>query len=161
MVVTTRESPNFWEMKIQVLNSVEDLGNPLCRELYRYWSGHKSAETLGNFDLIDIPKVIPYSVVLEHVDNEQSLRFKMTGQSIVEASSHDLTGKVLSTDDEAAPLTARICQKILECQSPVFSSDSFYIETFGKTLHFEETIGLPLVGATGSPAQIILLHSPG
>lgn len=160
MVATNNETPSFSEMELNVLGSLEDLSNPLCRELYSYWSGLKSADSLQNFDLIDIPKVIPFMVVLEHLDDEQLFRFKMSGQSIVEASRHDLTGDVLSIDDERAPLTAKICQMVLERQLPVYSSDSFAVEISVRTLHFDETIGLPLFSATGSLAQIILVHGP-
>ena len=160
MVATNNEHPNFSDMKLNVLDVLKDLNNPLCCELFSYWSGLKSVGALENFDLIDIPKVIPFMVILERVEGETSFRFKMTGQSIVEASSLDLTGKTLSIDDERAPLTARICQMVLEKQSAVYSGDSFVVEATGQTLHFEETIGLPLFNATGNLAQIILLHGP-
>ena len=160
MVATNNERPNFSDMKLDVLGSLEDLSNPLCRALYGYWSGLKLADALQNFDLIDIPKVIPFVVILEHVEGEQSFRFKMAGQSIVVASNHDLTGDVLRMDDERAPLTARICQMVVERQLPVYSSDSFAVEISARTLHFDETIGLPLFSAAGSLAQVILAHGP-
>lgn len=160
MVATNNEYPNFSDMRLATLGSLEDLGNPLCRELYSYWSDLRSVGKLQSFDLIEIPGVIPFMVLLERTEDSQSFKFKIAGQFIVEASTNDLTGKILSAGGEEAPLTARICQKVQELQAPVFTSDSFRIETFGKTLHFEETIGLPIFGTAGDLKQIILVHGP-
>lgn len=160
MVATNNEYPNFSDMKLATLGSLEDLSNPLCRELYSYWSGLKSAGTLQNFDLIEIPSVIPFMVLLERADDSQSFRFKIAGQSIVEASMNDLTGKTLGPGGVEAPLTTMICQVVLEQQLPVFTSDSFEVETVGRTLHFEETVGLPIFNTAGDLTQIVLVHGP-
>lgn len=160
MVATNNEGLDFSDVRLAVLGSLEDLGNPLCREVFSYWSRLNSVGSLREFDLIDVPEVIPFMVVLERTDDGQSFRFKIVGQSIVEAAMVDLTDEILSAKTKEAPLTTKICQKVVERQSPVFTNNSFRVESIGRTLHFEETIGLPLFEPSGELAQIVLVHGP-
>lgn len=161
MVVTSNAYPGFSDVKIVVLGSSRDLNNAICREMFEYWDRLRVDGNLGNFDLIEIPGVIPFLVLLVRAPDSQSFRIKITGQTIVEATGNDLTGQTLSAGGQEAPLTAKICQAVLEQKGPVYSRDTYSIETPGRTLDFEETLGLPLFDAEGNISQILLVHGPG
>lgn len=160
MVATNRSYPQIPELNVVPLVSRADLQTVVCCELFDYWEGLRSTGRLDVFDLIEIPAVIPFVVVLDRSDAGSTFRFKLNGQNIVEASGHDLTGEILSTGGEEAPLTLKFCKAILEHQAPVVSSAEFQVEIAGRTMRFNETIALPLMDVEERLESIVLVHGP-
>lgn len=147
-------------IKPKPLESIDDLQNEVCRDLFRYWDGKKASGGFDTPDLINIPEVVPYLVILDLVDDAPTFRFRMSGQAIVEASGQDLTGKLLDVTGQEAPLTLKFCEAVVMANGPVFSDDAFTITFVGETLRFNETVALPVLNGDNTLSQILLAHGP-
>lgn len=146
-------------MNLKPVKSLEDLTGAVCREVYVYWEKLGSSGKFDAFDLIEVPEVIPYLVILDLVDDAPTFRFRMAGQAIVTASS-DLTGQLLDKTGKEAPLTLKFCEAVAETMAPVFSKDRFAVEFTGLTRRFSESIALPLLDSNGKLSRVLLVHCP-
>lgn len=159
MVATNSGPLDVSGMNLKPVKSLEDLAGAVCREIYVYWEKLRSSGKFDAFDLIDVPDVIPYLVMLDLEDDVPTFRFRMSGQAIVVASS-DLTGQLLDKTGKVAPLTLKFCEVVAETMAPVFSNDRFAVEFTGLTRRFRESVALPLLDGNGKLTRILLVHCP-
>lgn len=159
-MVTANSGPlDVSRINLKPVTSLEDLTGAVCRDVYVYWEKLRSSGKFDAFDLIDVPDVIPYLVILDLEDDAPTFRFRMSGQAIVVASS-DLTGQLLDKTGKVAPLTLKFCEAVAETMAPVFSKDKFAIEFTGLTRRFSESVALPLLDGNGKLSRILLVHCP-
>lgn len=142
------------------VESIEDLGCGICRDLYALWDQMNGAHSFETFDLIEVPEAVPYLVVLDLEDDQTAFRFRMSGQEIVAASGVDLTGELLDETGQKAPLTLKFCKAVVEANSPVFSGDDFTLEFPGRTIRFGGGLALPLLDDGGRINCVLLVHCP-
>lgn len=159
---TTNSGPlDISSIAVGPVNSVQDLECDICRELYGYWGKLESAGRFDTFDLIEIPEVIPYLVILDVEDDTPTFRFRMSGQVIVEASALDLTGELVDMTGQVAPLTLKFCEAIAAAMAPVFLKDGFVAEFPGRKIRFGESLALPIFDGDGRLTRVLLVHGPG
>lgn len=90
------------DLDYRVLSSINEIKLPALRDLYKYWLSIKldrEAPEPSDFDLLDVPDIIPICGILEVVDDGQDFRIKFLGQGYTIMTKKDETGKLLSGVD--------------------------------------------------------------
>lgn len=148
------------EIGIEPLSFIHELSNATCRALYSYWGSLLNGVESEISDLVELPHVLPWLVVIDVEGDGETFRFRLVGSEVVSLTGHDLTGEIVDRSGQEAPLSLRFCEAIANAKAAVHTSDSFEGEYKGVTHRLEETVALPLFNGQGALDRILLLHGP-
>lgn len=146
------------DFDISALETIADLTNKSCREVYHYWTELDATVPFNVEQLLDLPSHLPIICLVDRVANEDDFIFKFVGQKIVTVTKRDLTGTRVLAGQSKAVLTKGFCRYFLSHEGPAISSNAFTVTQNGIEHRFEEAIGLPLRGERGMGDRYLIVH---
>ena len=89
--MNTRAPPNA----PAVGSFLENLDEPMLRELYEYWCSKRAGRLIPqrrDIDPAEIPKLLPHLMITEMVEGGTRYRYRLAGTAVTEAFGRELTG---------------------------------------------------------------------
>ena len=74
---------------------LENLDEPMLRELYEYWCSKRAGRLIPqrrDIDPAEIPKLLPHLMITEMVEGGTRYRYRLAGTAVTEAFGRELTG---------------------------------------------------------------------
>jgi hypothetical protein len=115
-------------------------------DLYSYWLATRAPRGIParrDINPADIPKLLPFLVLVENVDGQ--LRYRLVGSGITRAAGYDPTGcavgSYIPVPETAAKLRA-VFGRVFTAAQPVFATGDYFLKTGA---HVElSLLGVPL-----------------
>jgi hypothetical protein len=115
-------------------------------DLFAYWlskRGSRAMPARRDINPADIPRLLPFLVLVEKVDGE--LRYRLVGSAIARAVGYDPTGRTVGSyipvPETAAKLRV-VFQRMFTAACPVFATGEYFYKTGS---HIElSLLGVPL-----------------
>ena len=115
-------------------------------DLYRYWLAKRADRRMParrDLDPCDIPKLLPYVMIVEKVDDR--FRWRLVGTAVAQEAGRDLTGSIVGLYDstpEAAAAARAIYERVFTTAHPIFVTGEFKVKS--GAIHNISALVLPL-----------------
>ena len=102
-------------------------------DLYRYWLAKRADRRMParrDLDPCDIPKLLPYVMIVEKVDDR--FRWRLVGTAVAQEAGRDLTGSIVGLYDstpEAAAAARAIYERVFTTAHPIFATGEFKVKS--------------------------------
>lgn len=149
------------------MDLVEDLGEPVLVELYRYWverCAGRRAPARSDIDPVDIPHLLPHVVLTEVIDAGARFRIRLAGTKVEERYGCIVTNRIIDEFIHGPYLDylQGLYRKLLESFAPLYSESVFEPEK-AQTLrakrlmlplsHDQQSVDMVLAGMIYEPSD--------
>jgi hypothetical protein len=101
------------------------LNSPRLREAYIYWDGKRQSKLMpsrGDIDPIEIPRLLPYVVLIDVLREPLDFRYRLVGTQACVIMRRDFTGQIFSEIPGNGQESARWqgCEAVVSSKAPMY-----------------------------------------